>query len=993
MPSSLSILVIDHDPALLRVTSARLLAAGFDVDTVTEPGDLSDTGDLIDRLIRFSPALVLLDITLSGDSESGLLVEIRRDARLADIAVVLMCDHRSTSRERAECLDRGADDCLLRTLDDVELTARLRAQLRRRFARASVPLEEHRPAMGNAETDGSKCDGDGRLTFQTVAAREASFRTLVELAPEPIFVQTRGRFAYANAAALRLHGAECAEQLVGRFVVDCCAPEDRETVMERIRLVNEQRLATPTMDRELLTLSGERRIAAISAVPFTFEGEPGALVFARDITERKAAENALAESNKALQLLSHCNEALIRCDDEVELLTEICRMAVELGGFRFAWIGYARNDAARTVEPQAHAGWENGYLSDSVISWAEDRPTGRGPAGCVIRSGQALLWPNLAAESRFEPWAEAALKNGYQGIVCLPLKDGDRVFGVLALYFPAARSPQADEVQLWQELAENLAFGIGNLRSQQERRRIESAVLKMASSVTAVSDEQFFVRLAASMAEAVNAEGGFVARLLPGKRAVARTFAAVVDGQVEANFDYDLEGTPCEHLLESHEVVIESRIAEAFPAVDRLRTLRAQAYVGQRLDNASGQPIGLLFVLFRAPLQRSEWIASTLRIFAARVAAELERIDADARIRQQAALLDKAEDAILVRDLEHRILYWNRRAERLYGWQAEEVAGRSVRELFYGDDDADFLAATEQTCREGEWVGELVQRTKDGRQLTVEGHWTLVRSDDGEPTSILAINTDITARRELEERLRQSQKIEAVGRLAGGIAHDFNNLLTVITGYSELLLSEPAIDETGREFVLAISEAGQRAAVLTRQLLSFGRQSILQPKIIDLNQMVSQIGDMLRRLIGEDILFQTVLEPNLSRVKVDPGQLDQVLVNLAVNARDAMPDGGRLTIETAAVTLTEAEAQSLLDCTPGPYVRLSISDTGCGMPPDIVPQIFEPFFTTKEFGKGTGLGLATVFGIIRQSGGTIGVDSEPGRGTRFQIFLPAIDQL
>ncbi len=252
------------------------------------------------------------------------------------------------------------------------------------------------------------------------------------------------------------------------------------------------------------------------------------------------------------------------------------------------------------------------------------------------------------------------------------------------------------------------------------------------------------------------------------------------------------------------------------------------------------------------------------------------------------------------------------------------------------------------------------------------------------------LQQEINGRKRMEEQFRQAQKLESVGRLAGGVAHDFNNLLTTIIGYSELISAEKDLDDTTKEGVQEIRNAGVRAAALTQQLLAFSRKQVLQPRVIDLNSLITKLGKMLRRLIGEDIDLITELDSNLGHIKADPGQVEQVIMNLVVNARDAMPDGGRIIIETQGLYLDESYHQQHPQVTPGDYVLLAVSDTGHGMDEETRNHIFEPFYTTKGVGEGTGLGLSTVYGIVKQSGGFIWVYSEPEQGTTFKIYLPRL---
>ena len=356
-------------------------------------------------------------------------------------------------------------------------------------------------------------------------------------------------------------------------------------------------------------------------------------------------------------------------------------------------------------------------------------------------------------------------------------------------------------------------------------------------------------------------------------------------------------------------------------------------------------------------------------------------------------IFEKVATGIALVDIEGRLMESNPALQQMLGATGKELQTKVFNEFTHPDDatlDVDLyrkLVAGQQDHY------QIEKRYIRKNEETIWGRLnvSLVRTSGGEPQFTICMVEDITEHKRLETQFFQSQKMETIGRLAGGIAHDFNNLLTVIKGYTQLTLSQISEADPSRGNIDEIRKAAERAAELVQQLLTFSRRRVLDMKVLDLNKLIEGLEKMVSRVIGEDIEMITVLTDDLGRVKTDPGQIEQVILNLAVNARDAMPNGGKLAIETKNVQLDENYARTHIGITPGSYVMLSMSDTGVGMTPEVKERIFEPFFTTKEGGKGTGLGLSTIYGITKQSGGTIWVYSEPGQGTTFKIYLPRVE--
>ncbi|KAB8334526.1 response regulator [Scytonema tolypothrichoides VB-61278] len=414
--------------------------------------------------------------------------------------------------------------------------------------------------------------------------------------------------------------------------------------------------------------------------------------------------------------------------------------------------------------------------------------------------------------------------------------------------------------------------------------------------------------------------------------------------------------------------------------------------LSETVDKVKGLSLGAVDYITK-PLQHEEVLARVeLHLRLRNLTKTLQ--EQNQQIREQAALLDITTDAIVVQDLDNRIRFWNKGAEDLYGWKTTEAIGKNVNQLLYPAETLCQLQNLQESLAlSGSWHGELHQVTREGKEIIVASRWTLMGEEDGQPKSILTVNTDITEKKQLEAQFLRAQRLESIGTLASGIAHDLNNILTPILTAAQLLqLKLPNIDERSQQMFSTIETNTKRGAALVKQVLQFARGVESKKRtIVQVNHLFSEIKQIVQETFPKSIEFCTNIKSDLWAIVGDATHLHQVLMNLVVNARDAMLDGGTLKISAENVFIDEHYARMNLEATVGSYIMITVADTGIGMSPEVVDRIFEPFFTTKEFGKGTGLGLSTVRGIITSHGGFVNVSSNVGKGTEFKVFLPAVE--
>ncbi len=685
---------------------------------------------------------------------------------------------------------------------------------------------------------------------------------------------------------------------------------------------------------------------------------------------RHRTSQAMQNANRALRMLIDCNETLVRATDEKTLLDDICRIMVHQGGYQMAWVGYLNDPEAKSLRLLARAQFDPAQPGEPG---GEAPVRSNSPISHETTGDEQLVLETILHATNPVIRSGPIKSPGRETCCCLPLKSEGQTFGALIVWSSEASAFNAKEMSLLAELADDLAFGVMALRMQTARGRAESEL-------------HLFRELMDRSTDAIFVVDPLTCRILDANETACRE-----RGYPRAEFLQisigDIADIAPEHFhWEQFVQNVKTRNSLVFTSRDRRK---------------DGTSFPVEISVRHVEQENRPYLIYATRDITERKHAETavqQRLKLETQLSRLATTVPGVIHAFRLRpDGTMTFPYATKKIEDIYGIPAEALAqdARATRELIHPADLARVETTIEESKRDMKpWWHEFRIRHPQRGEIWVEIHSVPELESDG---SILwhGFMQDITPRKmaearhqTLEAQLRQSQKMEAIGQLAAGVAHDFNNILTVIQSYATLLITTEADPKMVSESVQQISGAVKRAAGLTRQLLIFGRQQILRPASLDLNDIVSNMTKMLRRIVGEDVVLQADYTSNLPAIHGDAGMMEQIILNLAVNARDAMPAGGRLVISTGTGVVDKKIARDNPDAKPGPYVYLSVTDSGTGIAAENLPHIFEPFFTTKEVGKGTGLGLATVYGIVQQHHGWITINSDPNKGTAFRICFP-----
>ncbi len=879
------------------------------------------------------PDVILLDAKMPDLDGFEMCRRVKSDPGTANIPVLMISGVYVDAEHRVTGLESGADGYICKPYQAQEMIAQVKALLRIKKGEDRIRQHEVELEKELEERSGELKESEGR------------FRMLFEDSPEAILVHgLKGSVLDVNRSACRLYEKE-REELLRLNITDLVPPDQKTKAIEDFT-----RLAQGKIERleDFNTLAAGRTVLVdIMARKINYGGQPAVLVHARDVSDRKRIEEALREVAQGVSastgfsffysLVQHLSRAL-----KVD----------------YVILGELQPD--KPEELLTLAVFAKGEIADNFAYMIEGTPCKK-----ILETKEIVGYPR-GMKRRF-PKSLIVTTWGVEGYIGAPLTEsGGKCVGVLAvMHDKPIEDPQLARTLL-QIFASRAAAELERKKaaeelweSEEKYRSLADDVLDTSSIGTAILDAQMEVIWAN---QAFEQFFGLERDQIIGrkKEEFIDQMKAVLEnpGVFERELQDGGERIPGSELIEFH--VLPGKDREERWLEHWTQPIRSGLYVGGRIEHYADI----------TPRKRTE--------------AERNRL---------AMAIEQTVEAVIITDINGIIQYVNPAFEQITGYDRDEAIGQTPRILKSGRHDEKFYSEMWETLSAGGvWTGRVTNQKKDETVFEAEAVISPIRNAEGRTVSYVEVCRDVTREVQLEDQLRQSQKMESVGRLAGGIAHDFNNLLTSILGFSHLIMDSLEEGSPIRADVNEIVHAGERAAKLTRQLLAFGRKQIMQVRPLDINEVVVDMDQLLRRTLGEDVELVTVLGEQMDAIEADQGLLEQVVMNLAVNARDAMPKGGKLTIATTNISLDEKFCQDRVGIDPGKYVQLTVSDIGGGMQESVREHAFEPFYTTKEKDKGTGLGLSTVYGIVKQCKGHVELSSEVGVGTEVRIYLPSVER-
>ena len=924
--------------------------------------------------------VILLDIAMPGMDGPEVCRRLKAVDLMRDVPVVFLTEPTTDTDDKVRALEAGAEGFLTIPVETAGLIAQIQS-----MAKIAAANRLRR-------TEGERLETLFAERTREISESEAKYRAVFAQSTDAIYLHDLdGRILDVNEMACAQSGYS-REELLALTVFDGHA-FGSDVNLSEAQARETWREWEPghrfTFEAEHRRKNGTVYPVEVSTGIVRYGATDHLLAVVKDITDRKSAERQERDGQVRLQSLMRILQH--QSDTVQDFLDYALDEAIKLTHSKIGYIDLYDEEK----QEFSFSTWSRGVMDACAILEPQtvhhlDRT---GLWGAAVRERTAILINDFSAPHPLKkgwPEGHASLER----YLTVPVVQGGRIVAVVGVANKETDYDHTDVLQLellmesiWKEVERKM----GELALRSEKEWSQS-IIDNAPNIVVGLREDSEIAVFNKFAERLT---GYKAEEVIGKKWISMFVPEELRGTVLRVWDEIVDTKAIDHGFENE-------------IVTRSGERRLIQWSNTLIPEDGG--FGMILSLGTDITQRrrdEEALREANRQLETNRSAMLNiledlQAENEARRRNEAELqrvimaIEQAGEMVLVADPDGAITYANPAFEAVSGYSREEVLGRNPRLLKSGKQDGAFYDDLWKTITGGRvWQGRMVNKRKDGTFYVEDATISPVMDEFGRIVSFVAVNRDVTEhlllteeKASLQEQLRQAQTLESIGRLAGGVAHDFNNMLGIILGYGEIVLDRLHERDPLRREVQEMVKAAQRSAALTRQLLAFSRRQTLQPQVLDPNDLVRNLEKMLRRLIGEDIELRLALAQDVGRVFVDPGQIEQVIMNLAVNARDAMPGGGRLSIGTASVELDEIYAATHPDAAPGEYLLLAVTDTGCGMEQEVLDRIFDPFFTTKEEGRGTGLGLATVYGIVKQSGGNIWVYSELGRGTTFKVYLP-----